>query len=284
LTEDFDEMLTPVIALASLALLAAFGLSIAARVFAVGHDPRADEIEELLPGANCGACSLPGCAELAKRIAEGKADVDACPVGGESVARAIAAVMGMEFEGGADRMVALVLCNGSDQVAAKRYFYNGVNDCNSAALIFGGNKACTYGCLGLGTCAGVCPFDAIDMLPGGLARVDPEKCTGCTKCVSSCPKGIIKMVPAKRDLHILCSSHDKGGVARKLCEVACIGCMKCVKAAPEGSIRMVDFLAVVDYGFEIPAEVADVCPMNTIVAAGEQSGKNRKAAAAGGDA
>ncbi len=278
-------MITAVIALAALALLAAFGLAIAARVFAVPTNPKAEEIEEALPGANCGACALPGCSELARRIAEGKADVDACPVGGEPVALAIADIMGIEFEGGADREVALVLCKGSDQVAAKRFFYNGVYDCNSAALVFGGDKACTYGCLGLGTCAGVCPFGAIEMLPGGLASVDPEKCTGCTKCVSACPKGIIKMVPAKRNLHILCSSHDKGGAARKHCKVACIGCMKCVKAAPEGAINMDNFLAVVDYGFEIPAEVAAECPMNTIVVIGEAAAAGEQpVAAAGGDA
>ena len=278
-------MITAVIALAALALVAAFGLAIAARIFAVPHNPKAEEIEEALPGANCGACALPGCSELAKRIAEGKADVDACPVGGEAVAHAIAAIMGMEFAGGADREVALVLCKGSDQVAAKRFFYNGVFDCNSAALVFGGDKACTYGCLGLGTCAGICPFGAIEMLPGGLAKVDPDKCTGCTKCVAACPKGIIRMVPAKRDLHILCSSHDKGGAARKHCKVACIGCMKCVKAAPEGAIAMDNFLAVVDYGFEIPAEVAAECPMNTIVVTGEAAAAGEQpAAAAGGDA
>ena len=277
-------MITAVIALAALALLAAFGLAIAARVFAVPSDPKAEAIEDALPGANCGACALPGCSELAKRIAEGKADVDACPVGGEVVAQAIATIMGMEFAGGADREVALVLCKGNDQVAAKRFFYNGVFDCNSAALVFGGDKACTYGCLGQGTCAGVCPFGAIEMLPGGLALVDPEKCTGCTKCVAACPKGIIKMVPAKRELHILCSSHDKGGAARKHCKVACIGCMKCVKAAPEGAIAMDKFLAVVDYGFEIPAEVAAECPMNTIVFTGEVAAGEEPAAVAGGDA
>ncbi len=277
-------MITAVIALAALALLAAFGLAIAARVFAVPSDPKAEAIEDALPGANCGACALPGCSELAKRIAEGKADVDACPVGGEVVAQAIATIMGMEFAGGADREVALVLCKGNDQVAAKRFFYNGVFDCNSAALVFGGDKACTFGCLGQGTCAGVCPFGAIEMLPGGLALVDPEKCTGCTKCVAACPKGIIKMVPAKRELHILCSSHDKGGAARKHCKVACIGCMKCVKAAPEGAIAMDKFLAVVDYGFEIPAEVAAECPMNTIVFTGEVAAGEAPAAVAGGDA
>lgn len=261
-------MITAIIALAALALLASFGLAIAARIFAVPHDPRAEKIEDELPGVNCGACGLPGCAELAKRIAEGKAEVDACPVGGETVAHMIATLMDLEYEGGGVKDVALVLCGGDDEVAAKQFYYNGIYDCESAAILFGGDKACSYGCLGLGTCAAVCPFGAIDMLPSGLARVNPEKCTGCKKCVSACPKNIIKMVPSDKTLHILCSSHDKGGKVRKVCEVGCIGCQRCVKEAPEGAITMEENLAVVNYEAEIPAEVAESCPMNTIVIRG----------------
>lgn len=276
-------MITAVVALASLALLAAFGLAMAARAFAVAVDPRAEAIEDTLPGANCGACGLPGCSELSRRIAEGKADVDACPVGGEAVARLIAQIMGSAYEGGADRMVALVLCGGGDQVAQKRFYYNGVYDCSSAALIFGGDKACSYGCLGLGTCAGICPFGAIEMLPSGLARVDPDKCAGCRKCVGACPKDIIKMVPAGRKVHILCSSHDKGGRVRRICKVGCIGCQRCAKSAPEGSITMEENLAVVDYEAEMPESVAEVCPMNTIAVAGMETGVEERAAVGGGE-
>lgn len=278
-------MISAVIALASLALLLSFGIAMAARVFAVHVDPRVEKIEENLPGVNCGACGLPGCSELAKHIADGTAPVDACPVGGETVAHLVAKIMGQEFEGGGVRKVALVLCGGDDEVAAKRYYYNGIYDCSSAAMLFGGDKACSYGCLGLSTCAGVCPFDAIDMLPSGLAVVDPEKCTGCEQCVAACPKNIIMMVPSDKSLHILCSSHDKGGKVRKSCEVGCIGCQRCVKEAPDGAITMDDNLAVVDYGAEIPAEVAESCPMNTIVIAGIGAGKvdGSKKAAAGGD-
>ncbi|MCD6379157.1 4Fe-4S binding protein, partial [bacterium] len=125
--------------------------------------------------------------------------------------------------------------------------------------------ACSYGCLGLGTCVGVCSFGAIDILPEGIARVNSDKCTGCGKCVEACPKGIIKLVPAERKVHILCSSHDKGAAAKKNCKVACIGCQKCVKAAPEGAIRMDNFLAVINYDMVIPESVAAECPMGTIM-------------------
>ncbi len=258
-------MLNAIYVLAALALVASFGLAIAARIFAVETDPRIERVEEALPGVNCGACGFPGCSGLAKAIVEEKAGVADCPVGGENTASAVAEIMGLSFAGGGEKMVAMVLCRGDDEVASKRFYYNGVSDCSSAALIFGGDKSCSYGCLGLGTCAGACPFGAIEMLPSGLALIDPEKCTGCTKCVDSCPKGIIKMVPASRTVHILCSSHDKGGVARKACKTACIGCQKCVKAVPEGAIVMDNFLAVINYDMEIPEEVADECPMNTIV-------------------
>jgi Na+-translocating ferredoxin:NAD+ oxidoreductase RNF subunit RnfB len=257
-------MIAAIIALSALALVASFGLAMIARAFAVPVNPTVEKIEGALPGANCGGCGLPGCSELARRIAEGRADVDACPVGGESVARSIARIMGIAFAGGGARKTALVLCAGDDETARKRFHYNGVKDCASAALLFGGDKACAYGCLGLGTCAGVCPFGAIEMSALGLPVVDPSRCTACNKCVLACPKKIIRLVPVDRRVHILCSSHDKGAKVRKVCRVGCIACAKCVKEAPDGAIAMQDNLAVASYAAEIPDAVAAVCPMNTI--------------------
>ena len=257
-------MLTAIIALSALALVSSLLLAVVARAFIVQANPKVEEIEGALPGANCGGCGLPGCGELARRIADGKADVDACPVGGDRVAQMIALIVGKSYAGGGVRKTAVVLCNGDDQVAAKRFHYNGIRDCTSAAILFGGDKACQYGCMGLGTCAGVCPFDAIHMLPSGLPGIDTVKCTACGKCVAACPKRIIKLVPVDKRLHILCSSHDKGGKVRKICSVGCIGCTKCVKEVPEGAIVMQDNLAIVNYDFDIPDTVAAVCPMNTI--------------------
>jgi len=279
-------MLTAVIALSALALFSSFLLAVVARAFAVPANPKVEEVEGALPGANCGGCGLPGCSELARRIAEGKADVDACPVGGESVALKLAQIMGKSFEGGAMRKIALILCDGNDQVAQKRFHYNGVRDCTSAAMLFGGDKACLYGCLGLETCVGICPFQAMRMLPNGLPQVDPAKCTACGKCVTACPKKIIKLVSIDKRVHILCSSHDRGARVRKICTVGCIACTKCVKEAPEGAITMQENLAVVNYDFDIPDSVAASCPMNTIhVKALDGSGEDVeqiKTAAGGG--
>jgi Na+-translocating ferredoxin:NAD+ oxidoreductase RNF subunit RnfB len=280
-------MLTAVIALSALAFFSSFLLAVVARAFAVPVNLKVEEVEGALPGANCGGCGLPGCSELARRIAEGKADVDACPVGGESVALKLAQIMGKSFEGGAVRKIALILCNGDDQVAQKRFHYNGVRDCTSAAMLFGGDKACLYGCLGLETCVGICPFQAMRMLPNGLPQVDPAKCTACGKCVTACPKKIIKLVPIDKRVHIVCSSHDRGARVRKICTVGCIACTKCVKEAPEGAITMHENLAVVNYDFDIPDSVAASCPMNTIQVKaldGSMEHVERVAAAAGGEA
>ena len=43
-------------------------------------------------------------------------------------------------------------------------------------------KSCNYGCMGFGSCVKACPFDAIHIVDG-IAKVDPEACKACGKCV-----------------------------------------------------------------------------------------------------
>ncbi len=96
--------------------------------------------------------------------------------------------MGTELVEPPIRQVALVRCSGGN-FAKRKFEYTGPHDCVSALNIGGrGPLACEYGCLGLGTCAKVCQFDAI-YLEEGVTRVNPEKCTGCLKCVAACPQG-----------------------------------------------------------------------------------------------
>lgn len=125
-----------------------------------------------------------------------------------------------------------IMCRGGWSKAAKKFTYEGVQDCRAAILAGGGDKACRFGCLGYGTCSRVCPFGAITMTGDHLPHVDIMKCTGCRKCETACPRNVIRVLPASRQVIITCSSKDKGSETRKNCKVGCIACGACVKVCP----------------------------------------------------
>ncbi|ACL70179.1 RnfABCDGE type electron transport complex subunit B [Halothermothrix orenii] len=245
------------------ALLAA-GLGIASRTFHVERDKRIDEVEEALPGANCGACGYAGCSSFAEAVVKGEAPVNGCPVGGAEVADKIADIMGLEAEAG-EKKVAQVLCNGGWKETRQPAEYMGIESCKAANMVNGGTKACQYGCLGLGDCVAVCPFDAIEMNENGLPEVNYDKCTGCGKCVEACPRGIITLAPLSGKNHIRCSSHDHGKVVKGVCEVGCIGCGICARVCPVDAITIEDNLAVIDYDKCINCGLcAEKCPTGAI--------------------
>lgn len=255
-------ILTTVLTLAAIGLLAGIGLGAAAKIFAVYIDPRVEQIEAVLPQYNCGACGYAGCSDYAKAVVEGE-NPNLCAPGGPVTNQQVSGIMGAEVVE-QEKMVAFVLCAGNNTLATKKYIYNGVADCNSADLVGGGDKACSYGCLGLGSCVLACDFEAI-VIEDGLARILPDMCTGCKACVPACPKNIIKMIPASRSVHVVCSSQDKGPVVRKICKVGCIGCKRCTKDIPNEEIFMVDTLAVVDYSKSLRSDApAKVCPTDSI--------------------
>lgn len=256
-------MLVATTVLAGLGLVSGLGLGWAARFFAVEIDPRQEALLDLLPGANCGGCGYAGCNDFAGAVVKGTAPADGCPVGGAATAQSVAAVMGLSVEI-KERRVALIHCQGGDELAPRRFLYNGLASCASAAQLGGGDKLCLQGCLGLGDCQEACSFGAIEILASGIARIIPERCTACGKCVAACPKGIIELVPERARIHVLCSNIDKGPQARKACQVACIGCKKCEKAAA-GGISVTDWLARVDYA-QAPVDetLIDQCPNGSI--------------------
>jgi electron transport complex protein RnfB len=245
-------ILTAGLMIAGLGLFLGVVIGVTAKFFAVASDPRVEQVVEMLPGANCGGCGFAGCADLAQAVVAGKVEVAACPVCPPEVRQAIAALLGLVV-GESEKQVAVVLCGGDHERAKFAAQYNGVNDCRSAALVAGGAKGCRYGCLGLGSCARACPFGAMEMTPDGLAVVHPDLCVGCRKCVATCPRSLIRMVPAKYTVHVFCNSPDKGPAKRKVCQVSCIGCRKCVKAAAEGQMAMEGFLARTNYTHPEPA-------------------------------
>lgn len=233
--------------------------------FKVQVDEKEEAVLAALPGNNCGGCGYAGCSGLAAAIAKGEAPVNACPVGGEAVGKQIAGIMGVEAEGTV-RQVAFVACQGDCERTKKDYDYYGIEDCRMMSFVPGGGpKSCNSGCLGFGTCAKVCPFDAIHVV-NGVAVVDKEKCKACGKCIAVCPKKLISLVPYEAKLAVACSSKDKGPVTMKVCDTGCIGCGICVKNCPEQAVTVTEFNATIDQEKCVGCGVcAEKCPKKAII-------------------
>jgi NADPH-dependent glutamate synthase beta subunit-like oxidoreductase len=190
-------MLTGLIVLGGLGALCGLGLAVAAKVFYVFVDPKIEAVTEALPGANCGGCGFAGCGANAEAIVKGKSSPSSCVAGGEDVAPAIAAILGIAV-GARAPDVAQPGCTYGVQDADLKFLYDGVRDCRAAVLLSGGSKVCPIGCVGLGTCARACPFGALSMGPDNLPVVDLTKCTGCGTCERICPKSIITLTSSSR--------------------------------------------------------------------------------------
>ena len=209
-------------------------LYIVAEKFKVEEDPRIDEVEKVLPGANCGGCGQAGCRAFAQFCVESSPDLDKCfcPVGGNDGMQKVAAVLGVEVAV-KEPQVAVVRCNGSCENRPRTNEYGGYQSCRVKAALYSGDTGCSFGCLGCGDCVAACQFGAISMDPAtGLPVVDEEKCTACGACVKACPKNIIEIRnKGRRNMRVFvsCVNKDKGAVARKACKAACIGCGKCAK-------------------------------------------------------
>ena len=190
----------------------AFGLILAAasKVFYVETDPRLDQLNECLPGANCGGCgfagcgayvqdslsvSAAGCGAYAEAVLNGEAPIGACASGGNECAQKMAAIMGVKAEA-VTRKVALVRCSGAKEYdadgnltkgAKTKANYEGFHDCLAASKVGGsGPLSCKFGCLGYGSCTKACKYGAISV-QNGVAVVNEDLCVGCTLYLRRCP-------------------------------------------------------------------------------------------------
>lgn len=257
-------ILTAVFTLGGIALGLSLVLVVVNRRLYVQEDPRLDEVEEMLPKSNCGACGFPGCRALAEALVGGLALPGKCTVSSPEGRQRIADYLGVDV-GAQEKVVARLACAGGANVARQRASYRGLGTCRAAAVVGGGGKSCAWGCLGFGDCEVVCAFDAIAMDAHGLPVVDVDRCTACGDCVDVCPKDLFALHPVSRRLWVACRNLEHGDAVLAQCEVACTACGRCAMDAG-GLIQIVDNLPVVDYAQSHDTRVPiERCPTGAIV-------------------
>jgi len=230
-----------------IAAIFGLGLAVTAKKFSVKLDPRIEEVKEVLANAHCGACGYAGCSAYAEAVVtDPDVAVNLCAPGGDKCSEAVARITGKVAEK-TEPKIARLFCQGGASRSERRFEYKGVLDCRAAVIAAGGDKSCVYGCLGYGSCERACPFDAIRMSDDNLPEIDPEKCTACGKCVSTCPKMVLELGPSAGAVVISCHSKEKGPLVRKNCQVGCIACGTCVKTCPYEAIELENYLARIDF-------------------------------------
>lgn len=259
-----------IICLGLIALISAVILYFIAQKFKVFEDPRIDDIQAILPAANCGGCGFAGCRNFAEVLVKSVTFEGLnCPVGGIEVMGQVANILG-RVAPEVDPLVAVLLCNGTPQHRPRTSKYDGVHDCRISHNLYIGETDCSYGCLGNGDCVKACTFYAMHMdIESGLPVIRDEKCVSCGACVKACPRKIIELrKKAKKDrkIYVACSNCEKGAPARRACKVACIACGKCVKVCEFDAITIENNLAYIDASkCTFCRKCVTECPTNSII-------------------
>jgi electron transport complex protein RnfB len=263
-------ILITIISLSLLAMISAIILYFVAQKFKVFEDPRIDEVQAVLPAANCGGCGFAGCRNFAEALVHADTFEGLnCPVGGAEVMGMAAKILGKEAPV-VDPLVAVLLCNGTPEYRPHTSKYDGASDCRISHNLYIGETACSYGCLGNGDCFRACSFGSIYMDSATeLPVIIDDKCVACGACVKACPRNLIELrKKAKKDrkIYVACSNCDKGAPARKACKVACIACSKCSKVCEFGAITIENNLAYIDAPkCTFCRKCVTECPTNSII-------------------
>ena len=154
-----------------LSLIIGVALGISAIKFKVDGDPIIEKIDSILPQTQCGQCGYPGCKPYATAIANGEADINQCPPGGDDGIHKLADLLGIDYKPLNEE--------------------HGVPKPKSVAII--DEKTC----IGCTLCIQACPVDAILGSAKHMHTIIEKECTGCELCLPPCPVDCIEMVPIK---------------------------------------------------------------------------------------
>jgi Na+-translocating ferredoxin:NAD+ oxidoreductase subunit B len=245
-----------------------FGIILAysSKKFTVKIDPKIEEIYKLLPGLNCGACGYAGCMGYAEAIIKNNADINLCKPAGQDIIKNISDKTGRKILDENNKTSAIILCQGDKKNSPEIAVYRGLESCRALSSMRSSYKSCKYGCFGLCDCVKICPVDAIKFDEElGIPKVIREKCNACGKCITECPKNLIKIIPSKKEVYVMCCNHEKGLDVKNICSVGCIACSICEKICPVNAITIKDNLPIIDYDKCTDCGVCSIkCPTKTI--------------------
>jgi electron transport complex protein RnfB len=255
-------------------------LLIAKEKLKVEVDPKVEQVYEVLPHLDCGACGFGGCAQYAKGVLQNPELIGKCSPGGPQTSGKIAEILNIQVRTDGFPFRPIVHCRANQADKTYHAKYQGIQSC-IAANALSPVQACKFGCLGFGDCTSACKFDALHIVDG-LAVVDYERCTGCTACSKACPRNLIEMVPFRFEnmMTVACNSREAGKVTRTMCKVGCIGCGLCVKQSD--AFKVEDNLARLNYEkYEQSGQTEaamNKCPTGVIVYRGKTAPEPRQPA------
>lgn len=127
----------------------------------------AERVLDALPQTQCQRCGYPDCEQYARAVAEGEAEINQCPPGGEEGVQRLADITGKAVQ-------PLNRAFGQAQERTVAYIDEDW-------------------CIGCTLCIKACPVDAIIGSNKWMHTVVEQDCTGCELCIPACPVDCIEI-------------------------------------------------------------------------------------------